>query len=77
MTTLLSPLFDLSHSGPATLSYALWYSNNAGASPNADSLIVSVSSNGGANWSNLDTVGPAGEDLKKQAGGVLKGLFEN
>jgi hypothetical protein len=60
-TTLVSPVFDLS-SLPAspTVAYWRWYSNSGGAAPGADVFTVDVSSDGGANWINLETVGPSG-----------------
>lgn len=61
-TTLLSPIFDGQNLDLPVLTYWLWYSNESGASPNSDVLTVSVSSNGGSTWSNLDTVGPASDD---------------
>lgn len=58
-TTLTSPIFDGTDDG-ADISYARWYSNTAGDSPNADIFVVEISNNGGASWTNLETVGPAG-----------------
>ena len=59
-TTLLSPVFDLDGAISGTLSFARWYSNDAGASPNADVFEVDLSADGGATWTNALTVGPAG-----------------
>lgn len=59
-STLLSPVIDLSALTSPRLSYWRWYSNNAGASPNADTFRVDISSDGGTNWTNLETVGPSG-----------------
>ncbi len=58
-TTLLSPVFDLSSAPDARISYWRWYSNNTGASPNADVFVVDIT-NDGVNWVNVETVGPAG-----------------
>jgi hypothetical protein len=52
-TTLLSPLFDLSGTGPAVLSYARWYSDQTVAD---DTLAVSLSNDGGASWVPLESV---------------------
>jgi hypothetical protein len=52
-TTLLSPLFDLSATGPAVLSYARWY---ADATVGDDVLAVSISNDGGASWMPLESV---------------------
>jgi hypothetical protein len=60
-TTLLSPILDLSDATDATrIGYWRWYSNSAGATPNSDVFTISLSSDGGANWSVIETVGPAG-----------------
>ena len=64
-TTLTSPVLDATE-GPdevAVLTYFRWYSNSFGASPNADTFLVEISNNGGATWSVLETVGPAGEEV--------------
>jgi len=57
-TTLISPIFDLSILPDPTLSYARWFSNTFGASPQADTFVVEVSSDAGATWFTLETVGP-------------------
>jgi len=59
-TTLLSPVFDLSGLGEPVVSYWLWYSNNTGASPNADIFEVDISGDGGGTWSSAEVVGPSG-----------------
>jgi hypothetical protein len=64
-TTLKSPIFNLSSAGSAMISYWRWYSNTAGAAPNADTFRVDISNDGGTNWVNAETVGPTGA----QAGG--------
>lgn len=58
-TTLTSPVFDFS-AGDGSISYWRWYSNNAGSTPNTDVFVVDVTNNGGATWTNVETVGPAG-----------------
>ncbi len=58
-TTLLSPIFDASQ-GATGVSYWRWYSNATGAEPNADIFVVDISNNGGTNWVNVETIGPAG-----------------
>jgi hypothetical protein len=56
-TTLTSPRLDASEGGDeATLVYWRWYSNDAGASPNADSMPVEISGDDGATWVTLETV---------------------
>lgn len=71
-TTLFSPMYDLSQYSPGevTFSYWRWYSNSAGASPNADVFVIDISDDGGATWTNLETVGPGG-------GQVNGGWFQN
>jgi len=61
-TTLFSPTLDLSGLNDPTIRYWRWYSNSAGASPNSDTFRVGISANGGANWSNVETVGPTGPE---------------
>ena len=57
-TTLLTPTMDLSLAVDPVVSYWRWYSNNAGASPNADIFEVHISDNGGGSWSLIELVGP-------------------
>ncbi len=49
-TTLLSPAFDMSQMDEPTIEYWYWYSNNLGGAPNADSMPVEISNNGGTSW---------------------------
>jgi len=58
-TTLTSPIMDASNL--SLLSYWRWYSNNFGSAPNADTMLVQISSNGGTTWQALETVGPVNE----------------
>lgn len=60
-TSLVSNQIDLSATESATISYARWYSNNAGASPNADVFEVFVSDDDGASYTLVETVGPSGD----------------
>ncbi len=55
-TTLTSPTLDASAEGEPVLVYHRWYSNNSGASPDADSMLVQISDNNGSSWSTLETV---------------------
>ncbi len=52
-TTLLSPVFDLSGYQEPMISYWYWYSNNLGGAPNADSMPIQISNDGGATWTTL------------------------
>jgi len=58
-TTLTSPAMDAT-GGNAVLSYARWFSNTAGGSPNEDTMVVEISNNNGSSWQTLETVGPGG-----------------
>jgi choice-of-anchor B domain-containing protein len=61
-TTLTSPAMDAT-GGEAILSYARWFSNTAGGSPNEDTMVVEISNNNGSTWQNLETVGPGGAEV--------------
>jgi choice-of-anchor B domain-containing protein len=67
-TTLTSPTLDASALlGDAYIAYTRWYSNNQGAAPNADSMLVLISNNDGASWLPLETVTEnAGQWVDKQ-----------
>lgn len=57
VVTLISPAMDAtSGSGIPFIGYSRWYSNNAGADPNNDSMTVLISSDGGTNWALLELV---------------------
>lgn len=47
---------DATGNGAVYLRYSRWYSNNTGASPNADSMPIEVSNNNGATWTQLELV---------------------
>jgi len=70
-TTLYSAVYDLSAADDPTASYWRWYSNTAGASPNADVFVVDISVDG-VNWVNVETVGPAGPEV---SGGWIRHEF--
>ena len=59
-TTLTSPTFDLDGAAHAVVSYWRWYSNDTGGGPNADVFVVDISNDNGVNWTNVETIGPAG-----------------
>ncbi len=71
---LTSPLIDATavDSGEAIVSYYRWFSNDGGAAPNQDLFVVDISNDDGANWSNLETVGPAGNEV---SGGWIRKTF--
>ncbi len=60
-TTLLSPVIDMSTLSAPTVSYWRWYSNNQGVQD--DTFRVDISNNNGASWVNVETLGPAGNDV--------------
>ncbi len=61
-TTLTSPAMDASDPD-ASITYWRWYSNTFGAAPMTDIFVVEVSDDNGANWVNIETVGPAGPEV--------------
>jgi hypothetical protein len=68
--TLISPAFSVA--GPATddvrISYWRWLNNSASTSnPGLDPLVVDLSSDNGATWTNIETIGPGTQN----AGGWL------
>lgn len=71
-TTLTSPAIDLSGAQNARLSYSRWYSNSAGAAPNADTFVVQISNNN-STWVTVETVGPIGPET---AGGWFRKTFD-
>ena len=56
ITTLLSPIYDLTDYEEPTLEYWYWYSNNQGAAPNADSMPVQISNDNGVTWVQLELI---------------------
>ena len=54
VTTLLSPVYDLSGATQAKVKYDRWFTNNTGLSPNFDHWIVDVSNDGGSSWTNVE-----------------------
>jgi len=55
-TTLMTPVFSATNVANPWISYARWYSNDKGASPNADSMPVQISNDNGATWVQLESV---------------------
>jgi hypothetical protein len=65
-TTLTSPIIDASGGDSALVRYARWYANAFGGNPNADTMVVQISGNGGTSWTTLETVGPSGVETQGQ-----------
>jgi hypothetical protein len=55
-TSLLSPIFDATAIDGGTVSYRRWYSNETGAAPNADTMVIDISNNGGSTWTLVENV---------------------
>ena len=53
ITTLLSPLFDATGLAEPTVGFNVWYSNNQGGSPSADSMPIQLSNDDGVSWATL------------------------
>jgi hypothetical protein len=80
VTTLTSPLLDLSGAQTATIAYWRWYHNSffqidadEGNGPNEDVLRVFISDDDGASWVPVETVGPGGPET---SGGWVLHAFD-
>jgi hypothetical protein len=71
-TTLLSPVLDLTGLNDPQIRYWRWYSNNTGNAPNADVFVIDITSDDGASWVNVETVGPSGDEV---GGGWIRHQF--
>jgi hypothetical protein len=70
-TTLTSGIIDLTSINDPILSYARWFNNSAGDSPNTDTFVVEWSSQT-TPWTLLESVGPSGADVN---GGWVQTAF--
>jgi len=61
-TTLVSATMNLAGVTEPHIGYWRWYSNRTGSAPGADVFRVDISNNGGANWVNVETLGPTGPE---------------
>jgi len=57
-TNLISPTFSALN-GACRINYARWYSNDFGAAPLTDSMLIYISNNNGTNWTVVEIVGPS------------------
>jgi len=55
-TSLVSPVIDTTGIDIGTVAFAYWYRNDAGASPNQDSMPVDISTDEGATWTTIVTI---------------------
>ncbi|MEM9082571.1 MAG: hypothetical protein AAGB34_03165, partial [Planctomycetota bacterium] len=61
-TILISPAFAINGENNAVISFAFWYDNQAGDSPNADVFLIELSNDDGETWTLVETVGPTGTE---------------
>jgi len=54
LTTLYSPVYDLTGAESVSFSYWRWYSNDQGSAPGEDYWDVYVSNNAGASWTSVE-----------------------
>lgn len=73
VTTLTSPLINLSGAADARIVYSRWYSNDEGSAPGADTFVVQISNDGGSVWTTVETVGPTGPEA---SGGWYQKQFD-
>jgi hypothetical protein len=70
MVWLMTPSFNMS-GGNGRIHFALWYSNNFGAAPNEDVFKTYISNDNGANWWEVESIGP----VEESAGGWIEHSF--
>ena len=76
LTTAPFSAVDSEGNGDANVSYALWYDNTGGgigADPSNDIMTVEISTNNGANWSVIETIGPLDN---RSSGGWFSSSFQ-
>ncbi len=56
ITTLRSPVFDLSGVADPHISFYYWYTNDGGSNPGTDPFVISISANGGTTWTAVDSI---------------------
>lgn len=60
VTTLFSPVIDMSGLDQPAIRLWRWYSNATGAAPASDTATIDVSNNGGSTWTTMELIGPNG-----------------
>ena len=55
-TSLVTPSIDTTGADVGTVAFAYWYRNDAGASPNQDSMPVEISTDEGSSWTTIATI---------------------
>ncbi|MFQ5501473.1 MAG: hypothetical protein ACE5EQ_04130 [Phycisphaerae bacterium] len=68
-TTLTSQIIDTSGLSAPQVTYARWFSNDTGGGPETDRLIIETSTDGGATWLELETVGPTSSSPNPEVSG--------
>ena len=66
ITTLLSPVIDLSNFNDVLLTYWRWYTNNSGNNPSTDRWYVDISNDGGETWISLENTTISNADWEMQ-----------
>ncbi len=61
-TTLTSPKYDLTSYTEPAIGYWRWYNNAIGPHKHEDVFTIQVTNDDGANWTNVEVVGPTGSD---------------
>jgi len=66
ITTLFSPILDLTDMDDALFSYWRWYINNAGDNPGNDHWVVDVSNNGGSTWTPIEDTNDSSREWQQK-----------
>ncbi len=61
--TLVSPVFDLSNTSDPRVSYWRWYHTTYAGVQGEDVFQIDISNDFGVNWTNLELVGPTGDQV--------------
>ncbi|MFT5286556.1 MAG: choice-of-anchor B domain-containing protein [Planctomycetota bacterium] len=64
ITTLFTPVLDMSTLVDPVISYWRWYSNSAGPTSSTDVFNIALSDDAGSNWTLVELVGPTGNEVK-------------